>query len=365
MALIVFLSAKAMTIMMDVDESWIPIIALCTGLVAVIYTSLGGFQAVVITDTLQSTLMLCGAWLIVVLVSYQQGGFGWFPTTWQPHWDVQPLVSFDPSVRMSLMGSLIYVVVQLVSTSCADQTFIQRFMATEDLRAARRSFLVNQIVATVLVTTLWIAGFSLLGFFQSEPDLLPPGIDTGDNADGVFPYFIAFMLPSGISGLVVAGMFAAAMSSIDSGVNSITAVISHDFLDRFGKLPADEGRRTLLAKVLSLAIGAVVVLGSSFLNQVPGNFWAVSQKTSALLQTPLFALFFFALLVPFAKPFGVLCGTASGITTAVLVGYSGPIFGMTASGEDPVSFMWIGPTSLAVNLGVGTLISYAQHKHRG
>ena len=60
MALIVYLSAKAMTVMLDVDESWIPLIAVCTGLVAVVYTSLGGFRAVVITDTVQALLMLGG-----------------------------------------------------------------------------------------------------------------------------------------------------------------------------------------------------------------------------------------------------------------------------------------------------------------
>ena len=364
MALIVYLSANAMIVILDVDKSWIPLVAACTGLVAVVYTSLGGFQAVVITDTVQSLLMLGGAGFVIAMVTYNQGGLGWFPTVWQTHWDTQPLVSFDPAVRVSLMGSFIYVVVQLVSTACSDQTFIQRFMATADLKAARRSFLVNQIVATILVTALWVVGFGLLDFFQSEPNLLPPGIDTNQNADGVFPFFIAFMLPPGISGLVVAAMFAAAMSSIDSGVNSITAVISRDFLDRFGKLPADESGRTRLAKALTLGIGTLVVLGSCLLDQVPGNFWAVSQKTTALLYTPLFALFFFALLVPFATSLGVVCGTISGITTAVLVAYSGPIFGKTAEGADPVSFMWIGPTALAVNLVVGSLVSYLHHRYR-
>ena len=203
-----------------------------------------------------------------------------------------------------------------------------------------------------------------MDFFQSKPHLLPLGIGTNQNADGVFPFFIAFILPPGISGLVVAAIFAAAMSSIDSGVNSITAVVSRDFLDRFGRLPADESGRTRLTKALALGIGTLVVLGSSFLNQVPGNFWAISQKTSALLYTPLFALFFFALLVPFATSLGVACGTVSGITTAVLVAYSGPILGRTVEGADPVSFMWIGPTALAVNLVVGTLVSYTHHKFR-
>jgi len=154
-------------------------------------------------------------------------------------------------------------------------------------------------------------------------------------------------------------MFSAGMSSIDSGVNSITAVINKDFLERFGRQPATQYGRTRLAKALALGIGFFVILGSSFLEQVPGNIWAVGEKAS-LLVTPLFALFVFALFVPFATPVGVIAGALSGITTAATIAFSGPIFEMDATTEsDPVSFIWIAPVALAVNLLVGTLASVA------
>ena len=119
-----------------------------------------------------------------------------------------------------------------ISTAGGDQTVVQRFMATEDARAARRSFLTQQVVGVVLGCSLWLAGLALLAFFQSQTTVLPSGVNIEENADKVFPHFIAFHLPPGISGLVVAAMFAAAMSSLDSGVNSITAVVTADFFDR-------------------------------------------------------------------------------------------------------------------------------------
>ena len=181
-------------------------------------------------------------------------------------------------------------------------------MATKDIRAARRAYLTNHIVGLTIVIALWVVGFALLGFFQVYPERLPDGIDLTQNGDKGFPYYIAFMLPPGISGLVVVAMFAAAMSSIDSGVNSITAVVSRDFLERFGRLPEDERKRTLMAKIMAFGIGAVIVVGSSFLDSVPGNIWAVSNKTSSLFTAPIFGLFFFAFFVPFARPLGVGVG---------------------------------------------------------
>ena len=366
MSLLVFLSAKAMALMMGVDPSWIPMITLLTGLVAVLYTSLGGLRAVVITDTVQTLLMFGGACLAIGLVTWELGGLGWVPTGWQPHWDVQPLFSFDPGVRVSILGSIFYVFVLTVCVAGGDQTMVQRFMATRDARAARRAYLTHQIVNVVVIVSLWMVGFALLGFFREFPGKLPAGVELTGNGDDVFPYYIAYLLPPGISGLVVSAMFAAAMSSIDSGVNSITAVVNQDFLARFGKLPENERARTRIAKILAFVIGALVVVGSSFLEHVPGNIWAVSNKTSALLTAPIFGLFFFAFFVPFAKPLGVGVGTILGGLAAGLTAFSGSIFGMNpVTGEDPVSFIWVAPVALTVDLSIGTLVSYWQHRRAG
>ena len=363
MSLLIYLSARAMTVMMGVEESWIPLVTLLTGLVAVLYTSLGGLRAVVITDTIQTLLMLGGACLAIGLVTWNLGGLSWVPTRWQPHWDVQPLFSFDPGVRISVLGSIFYVFVLTVCIAGGDQTVVQRFMATRDARAARRAYLTHQIVNVVIIVSLWMVGFALLGFFQEFPENLPAGIELTRNGDDVFPYYIAYMLPPGVSGLVVSAMFAAAMSSIDSGVNSITAVVSRDFLARFGRLPESERGQTRIAKILAFVIGGLIVVGSSFLEQVPGNIWAVSNKTSSLFVAPIFGLFVYAFFIPFAKPLGVWVGTVLGVAAAGLTAFSGPLFGMDpVTGEDPVSFMWVAPVALTVDLSAGTLVSYWQHR---
>lgn len=363
MSLLIYLTSTALSTMMGVDEKWIPLISLITGFIAVIYTSMGGLRAVVITDLMQTILLYGGAVLVLGMVSYDLGGFAWFPTEWNPNWDTQPFFSLDPSTRVTFVGTILSYIVWYTCTAGGDQTSVQRFMATRDAKAARLAFATQLTVSVIVTITLGLVGFALLGYFNAHPEFLPPGM----KADKVFPHYIAFHLPPGVSGLVIAAMFAAAMSSIDSGVNSITAVVMTDGFDRFGRAPQTERQHIFRARCLAFGIGAFVVLLSSTMGLIPGNITAVTNKTSNLLTTPIFGLFFFALFVPFASPIGTWIGAICGTATAVLIAFSGPIFGflVDANGEfivdasgnqyDPVSFQWIAPAAITVNIVTGCL----------
>jgi len=390
MTLLVYLAAKALTVMMGVHPRWIPVIVLVTGMVSVIYTSLGGLRAVVVTDFLQTVLLFGGALLVIGTVTWDFGGFGWFPTQWQPNWDTQPFFSLDPKTRVTVVGTILSIVAWYVATSGGDQTSVQRFMATRDASAARRAFATQLTVAVVVGLTLYIVGFALLGYFLRYPGQLPSGMSVETSADDLFPRYIAFHLPVGVSGLVVSAMFAAAMSSIDSGVNSITAVVLTDYLTRFGKGPKTEQGNVRFARVLAFSLGAIVVLGSSLMKYIPGNITAVTNKTVNLLTTPIFGLFFFALFVRFAKPLGVWIGAICSTITAALIAFSGPIVALLArlgvdpatfgvelivntdpatgrqwtTAEDPISFQWIGPAALLVNIAVGTAVSWLLSRRR-
>ena len=279
MTLLVYLAAKALTGMMGVVAKWIPWIVLVTGFVSIIYTSLGGLQAVVITDLMQTLLLFGGALLVMITVTWHMGGFGWFPTAWQSHWDVQPLVSFDPKTRITVLGTIVSVCTWYVCTSGGDQTTVQRFMATKDAASARRALAIQLTVGATVSCTLCLVGMALLGYFQANVDMLPEGMAVKANADDLFPRYIAYHLPVGISGLVVAAMFAAAMSSIDSGVNSVTAVVMTDFIDRFGFTPHTERGHVWVARTLAFLVGTTVVLGSAWIGYIPGNITAMTNKS--------------------------------------------------------------------------------------
>ena len=395
MTLLVYLAAKAMTIMMGVQNTKfvvlgfetgaIPLIVLATGIVSVIYTTLGGLRAVVVTDLMQTILLFGGALLVVITVSWSLGGFGWFPREWHPNWDTQPIISFDPKTRITVAGSIMSMLCWYICTAGGDQTVVQRYMATTDLRAARRAVAVQLTVGVAVGITLTLVGFALLRYFEVYSADLPAGLDLKKNADDLFPRYIAYHLPIGISGLVVAAMFAAAMSSIDSGVNSVTAVVMTDFLDRFGLQPKTEKGHIRVARALALTVGLTVVLGSTFMGYIPGNITAITNKTVNLLTAPIFALFFFALFVPRISAVSAWIGTWLGVFTAAMIAFSGPLvywlhvawkvdpatFNVEiierinpATGtefytcEDPISFQWIGPVSLLASVLSGWLLSF-------
>ena len=371
MSLLIHLSAQAMLLMLGLEQDQLPYVALVIGAVAITYASFGGLRAVVITDFVQFCLLCGGALLVVITVTIRLGGFGWFPTEWSPTWETQPLFSLDPNVRVTAFWSIVSGTLWWVCTAGGDQTAVQRFMATRDVRAARRSFLLNSAAGLLVSLILALVAFSLMGFFEARPELLPPGI----GADRVFPHYIVHHLPIGISGLVVSGLFAAAMSSVDSGVNSLSAVVVTDFVGRFRRRALSEIGRVRLSQALALAIGLIVVLGSSFLvGNVPGNFLEIAQRTLHLYVGAIFLLFFLSLFVPFSTSPGVIAGSLSALLSAASVAYWGPLNQMfldlgwvplsERTGIVDFSFQWILPVSLSIGLAAGCLVSLIHRRFR-
>ncbi len=194
----------------------------------------------------------------------------------------------------------------------------------------------------------------MLSFFSSHPHLVPDGQAIFANSDQLFPRFIVTQIPAGLCGLVVAGLLAAAMSSLSSGINSSCSVITIDFVDRFrnrGNKQA-ETDHVRLAKYISVLVGVVVVVLSAFVGAVHGNLLEVGFKVVNLLSAPLFGLFFMAMFVPWATSRGTLFGALFGLITVTLVSYWEELFGTQG-----ISFLWAMPLGLVVQVAVGCLAS--------
>ena len=353
MATLLNFAANAMLVMLGWESSWLLPITIAIGTVALIYSSLGGLRAVVITDLAQFVLLFGGALLVVATVTYRMDGIEWFPDSWDASWKSQPVFSFDPQVRMTVVGVIIMQVVWFICTAGGDQTAIQRFMATRDASSARRSYLVNMLASLSVITLLALVGLCLKGYYESYPQFLPPGESVASAADKLFPHFIATGFPVGISGLVVSGMFAAAMSSIDSGVNSISAVVMTDYVERFRDHPLTNVRRIRTAQAIAVSVGVCVIFGSLLIEHIPGNLLVVSKRVTDLLVTPIFTLFFTALFVPKSTAAGANAGALSGFATAILVAFWNPLID-----DRSLSVTWINPTSLTVGITVGCLASW-------
>ena len=321
MSVLIHFGSVAIVVILNLEPSAEPVVKIVTGIVAITYTTMGGLRAVMITDTIQFFILFTGVIATILIVTLHFKGFSWVPTERLPHWVDQPLFSWDLTVRVTIIGAVIQSFFFDIMSPGSDQTQVQRFMATTDIKQARRAFLVRMIGLLLTSKLLAVMGLALVSFYQANATLLPEGKDFLNFGDQIFPYFIAHELPIGVAGLVVAALFAAAMSSVDSGVNSITAVFMTDFLDRYHRPPESEEAHKRIAKRLAFTIGIIVISVSMLVPWVPGNFVEVTARTIQVFIPILFAIFCMAFFIPWATPFGVILGACYGVATGIIVPY--------------------------------------------
>jgi SSS family solute:Na+ symporter len=354
MATIIYVTVEiALFSVVPFDQSYALPIGVLLMVITIIYTAMGGIKAVVVTDVLQSVIFLGGALLSILVVCYHFGSFtSWLPTEWSSTWD-SPKFGLDFNQRSTLGNAMLMLFIWYICTIGSDQMAIQRYLSTKDIKAARKSLSVSLYTNLLAKALLGLVGLAVYAFFTHNPQLLAEGKSIQEQADTLFPRFILVGLPSGLSGLVVAGLLAAAMSSLSSGINSVSSVISEDLLQRFRKTRATPDELLKQVKTLSYLIGAVVIVLSIFIGDVEGNLFDVITKVVNLFVGPLFVLFFMALFVPFSTTIG----TISGGVVSILVACGIAFFGLLG-----ITVFWILPMSLLVGVVAGVLVSYIETK---
>jgi SSS family solute:Na+ symporter len=362
MSVIVYATTSRVLVpLLGLDPSRTPLVCAILAFVTIAYTAMGGLRAVVITDLIQSAILLGAAIITVMVINASLGGVhAWWPSGWLAHW---PALQFGyaPGARVTVFGAMLATFTWYVCTSASDQIAIQRYLATRDAKAARTVLFISLVADTVVSSILALVGLGLFAYFQAFPHLLPANQTVLGDSDKLFSQFIVTGLPVGLSGLVVAGLLACAMSALSAGINSTCSVITIDVLDRLPggkKRAAGDGVKSL--KYVSVFVGIVVVLLSLLVNMVHGNLLEVCYKVVNLLTAPLAGLFFLAMFVPWARSFGTMVGAACGLAVVIRVSYWHEFMGVQG-----ISFLWAMPLSLVVEVGVGALVSLIPIGRRG
>ena len=341
-----------------VDKVLVPILALPAAATPwlcalLVYTAMGGLKAIVTVDVIQACLLFGGIIISLALITRDVGGVGqWWPTDHPAHW--QPVHFFHgPGSERTLMAAFIATFVWFVCTAGSDQMAVQRYLSTRDARDARKMFAVSLFAGAAIQIILGLLGLALLAYATLHPSLLDSDRPIAEQADRLFPRFIATALPSGLAGLVIAGLLAEAMNSLSSGMNGASAVVANDFLARFRRAPLAPAGELRTLRWISVVIGLTVVALSIGVGSVQGN----------LLTAPLFSLFFLAIFIPWATGFGALTGAATGLAVTILINYwreiSGALrpFGAPLPAEPIISFLWGTPLSFCSAALVGLLAS--------
>lgn len=227
MGLVLYLPALAFATVTGADlETTI----LVMGAVVTLYTILGGIEAVMWTDAAQVVILMLGTIVSVGFVFLRTGAnllsiaqeYGKF-RVWVPGAD------FTQVVSLWLILETIFQTIRIYGTQ---QDVVQRYITTSSLKEANRSVWLGILGYIPLGFLFYFMGTALFAFYQTHPDPNVPLI-LKHRADAIYPYFVVSQLPVGLAGLVMAAFFAAAMSSIDSSMNSCSTVCVEDFYKRF------------------------------------------------------------------------------------------------------------------------------------
>ncbi|MEL6256933.1 MAG: sodium/solute symporter, partial [Bacteroidota bacterium] len=249
LGIVLLLPSLALSVLTGVGVEWC---ILSMGILSILYTVLGGIEAVIWTDVLQVFVLLGGALLCFILLFFDMG----YMEIMQLANDFDKFKMFDlniditePTIWVLLFGGFAANFIQYGS----DQTVIQRYLTTRDEKAAAKSIRIGAWMSLPATLIFFSLGTLLFVFFRIHPEAMQP---TLESTDSIFPWYIVSQLPDGVSGLLLAGIFAASMSSLDSSMNSVSTVISVDFVERI--FPLKQSANYLsLARILTVLIGAL------------------------------------------------------------------------------------------------------------
>ena len=275
---------------------------LLVGVVGMIYTIKGGAKAVIWTDVLQFFVLFGSFAIVIIMLCHRIDGGAWGALTTafadghgMPEYATKEFYELTPYVRLQFWLLLWGAFIAPLTTACSDQITIQRLLSTRNWKEGFKAQCVATTFAIIFTFVLWFVGLAIYTYYRQNPD---PAIAAG-NGDAAFFHFVATELPTPIPGLFVAGMLAAIMSTLSSGLNSMATVWLKEIHQKFinKNLPADQEVR--ISKLATLWIG-VFVIGFGLAMECSGKWLAQSVSEVGtifyLLGAAILPAFLFAVL---------------------------------------------------------------------
>ena len=305
MGSILFLLALPMNLLMGWN---IQLVIIFTSIAIIVYSMLGGIKAVIWTEAIQGFILIGGALicLVVLLFSMPEGPTQTFEMAIADH--KFDLGSFSADLSTSTFWvCLIYGIFTNLQNYGIDQNYVQRYHTAKNEKEAKFSALFGGYLFIPVSAIFFLIGTALYTYYQVYPELLPA---EGIKADYVFPLFIVNQLPTGLTGLLIASIFAAGMSTVATSVTSSSTIVLTDYYQRIRKQTSDRERLWVL-KVASLVIGVLGILIALALVNVDSildAWW----KLSSIFSGGMLGLFLLGYLAKKAKnidaAIGVICG---------------------------------------------------------
>lgn len=331
---------------------------LLVGVIAIIYTVLGGIRAVVWVDVIQFVIMAGGLGILVVTLinSVPGGAMGVFSyAKEQNHLLVNSdqFFSFSPYVRATAWLFIMQSLVCWMFFHSSDQIAIQRLLSTSGYKQARRSMFTVIAIDLPMCSAMLFIGLALWVYFQQQTSVAAP-----QDADLAMFHFVIQKLPTPVPGLIVAAMLAAVFSTLDSGINALATIFTKDFYLPFIRPNATEAAQVRFARCMTLLTGIVAIGMALLITQVAATARNQVLESSMIwlsLQSTVPGVFVLAVFSRRARAAHALIALAAGVV--VVVGATVWYFSARFAGIEPISPFYIGAAGLVTTIGVGFVVS--------
>ncbi len=301
------------------------------GVVSVGYTMIGGLRAVMWTDVIQFFVFTVTIFSTLILIVMLSGSspLEIFETYFSGRKNL--IVDFTPSLTLPYGSWVILIGIFLEATSAfgVDQVAVQRYLASRNERASQWGAVVNLVGMWIVMPGLLLIGVGLFAYFSQFPEQLGEGTLTQilqndpKIADRALPEFVRLHFPPGMAGLFLAALMAAIMSSIDSGVHSVSTALIVDFRDRLlpGLKPKNEKHEIRWIRTLVILIGAISITLACSVGSL-GNVFDVGKKLTAAFGGPLLAIFVLAFFSRRASSIAVLLSVSTATILTLFLMYT-------------------------------------------
>jgi solute:Na+ symporter, SSS family len=316
---------------------------LIMGVVTVIYTTMGGMSAVIWTDVIQVVVLIGGAILaLIMLIMHTDGGLSGFVAI---NMDYHKFRAIDWSFNLQAPVIWIFIIAAVVNAPgiINDQTQVQRALATPSVKDAKKSVIIMQIIVIPANFLFAFLGFALFAYYKSHPAGMSPAM-TNEQA---FPLYIVHGLPVGVTGLILAGLFAASMSTLSSSISSSATMIVNDFYKTIKKSASDR-ECLLLGKWLTCILGLVGTgLAMYLITLNISSMFDLWNQMLALFGGGIIGVFGLGMFTKRANSYGAWAGTLA----SILVTWFVKIAAL------PINAMVYTPMAIVTCLVVGYIVS--------
>ncbi len=355
MSIIMYLPCMVLSSLMGINVN---ILLILMGVVAIIYSYSGGLKSVLWTDFMQGSVLLIGVTFgLIYLIMHLDGGMGAIFHEFTANHKF--LAADEPIFNPNILKDSVFLMIvgagfNTMGSYMSSQDIVQRFTTTTDTKKLNKMMLTNGLLSIFIATVFYLIGTGLHVFYNVQGNPLPPAAAM----DQIFASWIAFELPVGFTGLLLAAIYAAAQSTLSTGLNSVASSWTLDIQALLSKKELSYEKQTKIGQYVSLAVGVFAIIVSIILaHGGVDSAYKWFNSFMGLVLGILMGTFVLGAFTKKANTFGAVCGFVA--SSAVMIWI---VYGLPAG---TVSLWANSIIALAVSLVVGMPASLIYSKVTG